>query len=505
MHIDDLSPETAVATPDSPAPWVAASSSSQPRKRRHFKSRLGCGICKRRKIKCDESRPGCANCTKHGVECDFLAGPASTTARSTPARPSRGSSLPATPLPSRSANLPSLPSLSSLSSMSSLPPQTFSQPLPPASQRPPPSISALAGAPDSSLHASQPLQITHLELLHNYSTLTSYSLSADPVLRNVWRLNVPQEGFRHDFVLRSVFALSALHMAAFAANPADKARYLQVARAEHGAALREFVTALSRASADNCSALYISAVMTFMYAWAAPRQPGDIFLVGKSPPETGGNEDSGGDGHASTVADWFPLVRGLRSITDAWLAEILRGPFGIVMRLGHESLGGGRPAHEDRIKSAAWQSTAEHAQFEYLRRVVLKAATADPDPHENPAVYATSLDTLERSFVYSYSTEGRTPGAATDQSSPVGLAQTSSVYAWLYCMEDAFVELVVQRRPLALVVFAHFCVLLRLLSGCWWMQGASTHLMQEIWDLLDADHRLWIRWPIEELGWRPSK
>ncbi|CAK7233495.1 hypothetical protein SBRCBS47491_008629 [Sporothrix bragantina] len=500
--MDDLSPDTVVATPGSPAASIAASSASQPRKRRHFKSRLGCGTCKKRKIKCDESRPGCGNCTKHGVTCDFLTETAS------PALPQRPASLPATPFPSRPAMLAS--HTSHISHPSHLLPNTShtSQPLTHSlsQQLPLPSISTLAASPDF-LDTSQPLQITHLELLHNYSTLTSYSLSADPVLRNVWRINVPQEGFRHNFVLRSVFALSALHMAAYAADPADKARYLQVARAEHGVALRDIATALSNASADNCSALYVSAAMTFMYAWAAPRQPGDIFLVAAKPSSPSSSPTSPGNKNTpGVVADWFPLVRGLRSITEAWLQDILKGPFGIVMRLGSESLGGGRRHHPNgKVDNPVWLATPEHAQFEYLRRIIHKAASADPDPTEDPAVYETSLDALERSFFYSYTTVGRTPGAANPKTSPVGLAQTSSVYAWLYSLDDEFVELVVQRRPLALVVFAHFCVLLRLLSGCWWMQGWSTHLMQEIWDLLDADHRLWIRWPIEELGWRPSR
>ncbi|CAK7200205.1 hypothetical protein SEUCBS139899_002896 [Sporothrix eucalyptigena] len=448
--MDELSPETAVASPSSVSVSVAASTTSLPRKRRHFKSRLGCGICKRRKIKCDESRPGCANCAKHGVECDFKeATPERPTARSLPTTP-----LPTAPLPSR--------------------PQPAQTPLP-----------LLSSAADG-LH-SQPLQIHHLELLHNYCTLTSYTLSSDPILRNVWRINVPQEGFKYEFVLRSVFALSALHMASYTTDAPEKQRYLQMARAEHGVALRDIATALSQASADNCSALHVSAAMTFMYAWAAPRQPGDIFLVAPSTP---------GSSEKAVVADWVFLMRGTRSITEMWSEKLLEGPFGIVLRMGAESMGGDRH-HGAKVASAAWQATPEHTQLAHLRTIICKAAAADESEDVN--VYERSLLSLERSFCYSYG-HGTSIGTASATS-----AQTSSVYYWLYCMEDEFVDLIVQRRPLALVMFAHFCVLLRLLSACWWMQGWSTHLMQEIWDLLDGDHRQWIRWPIEELGWRPSR
>lgn len=71
-------------------------------------------------------------------------------------------------------------------------------------------------------------------------------------------------------------------------------------------------------------------------------------------------------------------------------------------------------------------------------------------------------------------------------------------------MDDQFIEMLNQRSPLALVVFAHFAVLLKYLGSCWWMQGWPTHLLQEIWEHLDQEHRVWIRWPIEEIGWLPS-
>ncbi|KAH7361216.1 hypothetical protein BKA66DRAFT_573564 [Pyrenochaeta sp. MPI-SDFR-AT-0127] len=43
-----------------------------PRQRRgHTKSRLGCIVCKRRKIKCQETWPSCANCVKRGSVCRY--------------------------------------------------------------------------------------------------------------------------------------------------------------------------------------------------------------------------------------------------------------------------------------------------------------------------------------------------------------------------------------------------------------------------------------------------
>lgn len=44
----------------------------QTRQRRaHTKSRLGCDVCKRRRIKCDESFPQCSRCIINRSECSY--------------------------------------------------------------------------------------------------------------------------------------------------------------------------------------------------------------------------------------------------------------------------------------------------------------------------------------------------------------------------------------------------------------------------------------------------
>ena len=402
-------------------------------------------------VQCDERKPICGNCAKHGVDCDYVLSDAVA-----------ASPTPHTGPRSASAATPGHASASG--------------------------VQASSADEHESLLRIPALESIHLELLHNYTTLTSQTLSEDPLLKTVWRINVPKVGFVYDFVMRSIFALSALHTSLFAAD--KKGFYLNVARAEHGAALREITLTLSNVTAENCSALYIAAALTFFYAWASPRQPGDFFLVSN----TG-------------AAEWVFLLQGVRSISENWRAALLKGPFSPMLRLGEDRMG--NLARHCR-RSAAWLSTVEHAQLAYLRRAVVQAA---PDA-ETTAIYEQNIDRLETSFCSIFgvtrnavnSPVASSPSSLRDPGDRSGLtvALTSNVYSWVYRLDDAFIELLIKRDPLALVIFAHFCVLLKFLGSCWWMQGWSTHLMQEIWDLLDEEHRLWICWPIEELGWRPK-
>ncbi|KMQ46430.1 Zn(2)-C6 fungal-type DNA-binding domain [Trichophyton rubrum] len=44
----------------------------RPPRKSHTKSRKGCKTCKRRHIRCDETMPQCRNCTKHNCRCDYM-------------------------------------------------------------------------------------------------------------------------------------------------------------------------------------------------------------------------------------------------------------------------------------------------------------------------------------------------------------------------------------------------------------------------------------------------
>ncbi|RSM13495.1 hypothetical protein CDV31_005793 [Fusarium ambrosium] len=51
-----------------------AANARPPRKRaKHTRSKLGCGVCRIRRVRCDRTRPACERCTKTGRQCDGYA------------------------------------------------------------------------------------------------------------------------------------------------------------------------------------------------------------------------------------------------------------------------------------------------------------------------------------------------------------------------------------------------------------------------------------------------
>lgn len=56
-----------------------------------------------------------------------------------------------------------------------------------------------------------------------------------------------------------------------------------------------------------------------------------------------------------------------------------------------------------------------------------------------------------------------------------------------------------------LVIFAYYLLVVRKLGNQWYVEGWADHLMGKTWALLDAEHRHWVVWATEEMGWIPPR
>lgn len=171
------------------------------------------------------------------------------------------------------------------------------------------------------------------------------------------------------------------------------------------------------------------------------------------------------------IAEWRVLFKGVRAIIEAneWL---LRG----------SDLA---PMFEVAIRQIM-TTPSNNSHLQDLRDHI--ASTASQNPHMD--TYLQTMTELQKAFPM----EGASSGAAASQ----------LAFTWLYRVEDEFVECLQRREPIALVILGHFCVLLQLLGNIWWIDGWVHHLMTEVMGSLSGEHRMWMRWPIEEIGWIPQ-
>lgn len=161
-------------------------------------------------------------------------------------------------------------------------------------------------------------------------------------------------------------------------------------------------------------------------------------------------------------------MRGVRTIIEAMGSPFVFDPEGPLRALVRE-----RP--DD------WVSGREEERRERGRQ-------------HRPDVCRQSLAALEAIVPASEAMWGRTRGE------PLEAAQETSVYGWLYRLGDEYIRYLQGKEQIALVVFAHFALLLKELEVFWFMEGWAEHIITGVDQFLDKEHRRWLEWPKEQVG-----
>lgn len=101
----------------------------------------------------------------------------------------------------------------------------------------------------------------------------------------------------------------------------------------------------------------------------------------------------------------------------------------------------------------------------------------------------------------------------TDTAVLLGLAFTNGILGttfttwdalriWPTCISRQYLEMLRNQHPGALVLLAHYCVLLKKVEGNWYFDGRATVLLKSVVGCLDQKWIEAVRWPMEEIGMR---
>lgn len=302
------------------------------------------------------------------------------------------------------------------------------------------------------------LTILDLELLHHYSISTSLTLSSDPITRNYFLVNVPQLGFSHPYVLYSVLALAASHLAHF--RPESRQYYYAHAKARHTAATSTAAPLLSDISIANAVPMYCFSIFTLFIAFASLRDEEDALFDANN-----------------VIPSWLALFRGVRTVLESNNRAIYSSSISFLF-------------HSPGINEI-WQSN--QSDLEALTDFQGYIAVSTSEDEQTRQILLDAFQDLRRAFYFFYGEELGNE------------AKIRSLFTWMYKIPDEFLSLLRDKNSKALCIMAFFCVLLHRLEYNWWFQGWSTHLIDRIYTALDDVHRFWIKWTIQEIGWIPKR
>lgn len=271
-----------------------------------------------------------------------------------------------------------------------------------------------------------------------------------------WRVNVPQLGFSHPYVLKGVLSIAALHLARL--RPQRKDALVEQAMMLHTAASTLALPLITNACGENFPPIFHFSMLTTIITFARPRAPDNFLLVS--------------DG---IVPDWLLISRGVRTLLQSeGLAVLNMASLDALFYAGMKL-------------STQWEN--ENQEHEGMKE--LETNIRNHSPPQSAADLCDGLLTLRRCFNLFY-----TSGFSEEE-------RMRSALMWLVKIPDPFVDLLKHHDSGALCVLAFFCVLLKRLEHFWWIEGWAFHLIERIYSTLGERYRLWIRWPLEEIGWAP--
>ncbi|KDN69737.1 putative fungal Zn binuclear cluster domain-containing protein [Colletotrichum sublineola] len=305
--------------------------------------------------------------------------------------------------------------------------------------------------------------ISDLELMHHYTSVSYQTFSHSSVGQKALQYDVPREALSYPFLLHQILAFSAYHLA-FLQPECRHAYLMQAAQHQNDAINGMRGTLLGTISPANCHALFASSIFLTLSAFAT----------------------------YPSYEKHNPSFSPIDSIIDIFT---LTDGMSVILRASDEDLRKG-PLREIFIRGAG--DTTPTTVEATLRPLF--------DRLPNLSTQLTELGLLENEGKYTIvnaiialSKCIAKVSTVNAMSAPV---EFRAVFLWPIMMSTDYLESLRQRQPAALVVLAHYCVIMHMAEPfCWFLDGWTRTLMSVISEQLAGTP--WaelIMWPIEVIG-----
>ena len=295
-------------------------------------------------------------------------------------------------------------------------------------------------------------------LLEHYTTTTYKTLVQREEGEEFWRTNILQLAQEHAFVMHAILAISALHLAWL--DPTQRRENIVIATLHQQEALPLYQAAMDHPDERNCHALFAFASILAVLEFAAQQDPDDLLFLEST------NDRDG-------LPTWLHLVRGGCSLLQFLWPSIMAGPAKALIGPGDIQVDVSK-CPDDAPLVALLPLFSSDSDF-----------LAGTDATELD-IYAVALKDLRWVFALSH----------VNASS---FTYRYLIQLWPAMVPQAFIGLLNDLRPGALVLLAHYCVLVKRAQTCWFLQGRADQLMGLVQANLDTRLAPWLQWPLKEL------
>jgi hypothetical protein len=262
----------------------------------------------------------------------------------------------------------------------------------------------------------------------------------------MWKFEVPRMAFKQRFLMHSLLSIAALHMAS--AKIGNQTSYVDKAIRHHNIALKEYSSSLDRINQENSAALFTCAALIVVFALSlAVTQPHDEVI-----------------GSVEEISSIFMLLRGVPVILEAMWPAIEESE--IAPMFSGREVNNATPLSDD-INGAI-------RQLENRNRFMWDADC-------NRETYSLAIQALKECFKRASSKEG----------------DDGMVLSWPIMVGPDYIALLASRRPLALVILAHYAVILHGMRDTWWVRAWGQQLVQDVHRMVDDEWKTLTAWPMK--------
>ena len=305
-----------------------------------------------------------------------------------------------------------------------------------------------------------------LDLLKHFKNSTYLDVGHNSASRQLWQTTIPLLACSHSFLKHGILACSALHLAYL--NPLERRRYQLTAAYHQNKALPAFRSAIANANENTCNALLAFSQLLIIHCFASEEQAKDLLLIrGK---------------HELGLPDWLHIIRGNCTIFKTIWQFIENGP---LTQLKMEGIDGEHlaPLPETPEYARRLSRLLATISFSEENRIAQKVTEGSLSPLPG------ALAELSRAFSKAQAARSRSV-----------FTMWTALYIWPAQVSQDYLDLLKDRDPAALILLAHYCILLKPLESHWYMSGYSKRLLSRIYNQLNQEWRQWLHWSLEEIG-----
>jgi hypothetical protein len=291
-----------------------------------------------------------------------------------------------------------------------------------------------------------------LELFHHYTTATCLILSRSRNI-DIWQVAIPRMALQHAFLMHGILALSALHLSRM--QPLRTRKLTFLASAHEQAALPSFRKHISQSlnlnnNNETCDAVFSFSGFVIPFILAS-----ESASMSRIP----GLEDA--------APHWFHAIRGLMVLLSGNWSTLSQGLYNPLLLAGGTS---------------APVSYAHNPNDSHLVEVQNLMSSYDFADVQESVACQIALDELRRIL---------SPCKTT-----VGFK--AAFLIWPSMVPIDYIRLLHLKHPIALIILAHYCVLIKKIETVWYLRGLGQNLLSSIHEVLEPKWRPWLEWPMEQ-------